>query len=204
MAGMENLNNNYLKGNNKMKIGKIEIAQPKIQTFNVADLNPAAYNPRQIDDAALGGLAKSLEKFGLTEPLIINIRDGKNVIVGGHQRFKVIQQSDVTQISCVVVDLDDNDERLLNLALNNPHIQGAFIDEISAYIATLKDQIPNEQDILDLRLDELMGEIEAKEGLTDDDSIPEPPKEAITRPGDIWLMGCFTTCPHCGGKNDVE
>ena len=177
---------------------------PEIRTFNVAELNPAEYNPRQIDDESLSGLAKSLEKFGLVEPVIINIRDGKNVIVGGHQRFKVIQQSGIAQISCVVVDLDDNDERLLNLALNNPHIQGAFIDEISAYIATLKDQIPNEQDILDLRLDELMGEIEAKEGLTDDDSIPEPPKEAITKPGDIWLMGCFTTCPHCGGKNDVD
>jgi ParB-like chromosome segregation protein Spo0J len=176
----------------------------EIRTFNVADISPATYNPRQIDDAALAGLAKSLEKFGLVEPIIVNVRDGKNVIVGGHQRFKVIQNAGVEKIACVVVDLSVEDEKLLNLALNNPHIQGTFIDSISDYIATLKDQIPNEQDILDLRLDELMGQIEAKEGLTDDDAVPEPPKEAVTKPGDIWLMGCYTTCPHCGGKNDVE
>jgi ParB-like chromosome segregation protein Spo0J len=177
---------------------------PEIRTFTVAELNPAEYNPRQIDQESLNGLAKSLEKFGLVEPVIVNVRGGKNTIVGGHQRFKVIQNAGVKAIACVVVDLSVEDEKLLNLALNNPHIQGEFIDSISAYIATLKDQIPNEQDILDLRLDELMGQIEATEGLTDDDSVPEPPKEAVTKPGDIWLMGCFTTCPHCGGKNDVD
>jgi hypothetical protein len=177
---------------------------PEIRTFNVAELNPADYNPRQIDQESLNGLAKSLEKFGLVEPVVVNIRDGKNTIVGGHQRFKVIQNAGVKTLACVVVDLSVADEKLLNLSLNNPHIQGQFIDAISDYISTLKDQIPNEQDILDLRLDELMGQIEATEGLTDDDSVPEPPKEAVTKTGDIWLMGCFTTCPHCGGKNDVE
>jgi hypothetical protein len=177
---------------------------PEIRTFNVADITPAAYNPRQIDEESLAGLAKSLEKFGLVEPIIINVRDGKNIICGGHQRFRVINSAGVETIDCVVVDLSVEDEKLLNLSLNNPHIQGQFIDAISDYISTLKDQIPNEQDILDLRLDELMGQIEAKEGLTDDDAVPEPPKEAITKPGDIWLMGCFTTCPHCGGKNDVD
>ena len=179
-------------------------AHPEIRTFNVSDLNPADYNPREISPDALAGLTKSLEKFGLVEPIIVNTRDGKNTVVGGHQRLRVIRDAGVEKIDCITVDLSVEDEKLLNLALNNPHIQGEFIDSISAYIATLKDQIPDEQDILDLRLDELMGQIEAKEGLTDDDSIPDPPKEAITRPGDIWLMGCFTTCPHCGGKNDVE
>lgn len=177
---------------------------PEIRSFKVSDLNPAEYNPRQIDDEALAGLAKSVAKFGLVELIIVNVRDGRNIIVGGHQRFKVIQQSGVETIDCIVMDLSVEDEKLLNLSLNNPHIQGQFIDAVSDYIAKLKDEIPDEQDILDLRLDELMGEIEATEGLTDDDAVPEAPKVAITQPGDIWMMGCYTTCPHCGGKNDVD
>ena len=28
-----------------------------------------------------------------------------------------------------------------------------------------------------------------KEGLTDPDEIPEPPDEAITQPGDLWILG---------------
>jgi len=177
---------------------------PEIRTFKVSDLNPAEYNPRQIDDEALAGLAKSVAKFGLVELIIVNVRNGRNVIVGGHQRFKVVQQSGVQTIDCIVVDLSTEDEKLLNLSLNNPHIQGQFIDAVSDYIAKLKDQIPDEQDILDLRLDELMGEIEATEGLTDDDAVPEPPKEAITQPGDLWLLGAYWECDNCGKRYDYD
>jgi hypothetical protein len=177
---------------------------PEIRTFKVVDLNPASYNPRQIDEESLAGLAKSLQKFGLVEPIIVNVRDGKNVICGGHQRLKVIQQSGIERIDCVVVDLSVEDEKLLNLALNNPHIQGEFIDSISAYIVALKDQIPNDQDILDLRLDELMGEVEAAEGLVDDDAVPEPPKVAITKTGDLWLLGAYWECDTCGKRYDYD
>ena len=41
------------------------------------------------------------------------------------------------------------------------------------------------------------------EGLTDPDEIPEPPDEAITQPGDLWLLGAHTTCPHCGEVNEL-
>lgn len=182
---------------------KIQV-HPEIRTFNVSELNPAAYNPREISTDALAGLAKSVEKFGMVELIIINTRDGKNTVVGGHQRLRVIQDAGVEKIDCITVDLSIEDEKLLNLSLNNPATQGTFIDEISDYVAKLKSEIPNEMDILDLRLDELMGQIEAAEGLVDDDAVPEPPKVAITKPGDIWLLGANTVCPHCGGKNDVE
>jgi hypothetical protein len=175
---------------------------PEIRSFKCSDLNPAEYNPRKIDEEALTGLAKSVAKFGLVELIIVNVRDGRNVIVGGHQRFKVVQQSGVETIDCIVVDLSVEDEKLLNLSLNNPHIQGQFIDAVSDYIAALKAQIPDEQDILDLRLDELMDEIKATEGLTDDDAVPEPPKEAITQPGDLWLLGAYWECDTCGKRYD--
>ena len=177
---------------------------PKIQSFLVSELNPAEYNPRKIDDESLAGLAKSVAKFGLVELIIVNIREGRNVIVGGHQRFKVVQQSGVEKIDCIVVDLSVEDEKLLNLSLNNPHIQGQFIDAVSDYIATLKSEIPDEQDILDLRLDELMDEIVATEGLTDDDAVPESPAEPITQPGDLWLLGAYWECDTCGKRYDYE
>jgi len=41
------------------------------------------------------------------------------------------------------------------------------------------------------------------EGLTDPDAVPEPPEEPITQPGDLWLLGAYTTCPHCGERNDL-
>jgi len=52
-------------------------------------------------------------------------------------------------------------------------------------------------------LQKLLGQ-EITEGLTDPDDVPEPPKVAVTKPGDIWLLGAYTTCPHCKEKNYVN
>jgi hypothetical protein len=44
---------------------------------------------------------------------------------------------------------------------------------------------------------------EGTEGLTDPDAVPEPPAEPVTQPGDLWLMGAYTKCPHCGEVNEL-
>jgi DNA modification methylase len=41
-------------------------------------------------------------------------------------------------------------------------------------------------------------------GQTDEDYVPEPPKEAITQPGDLYMLGAYTICPHCQWRNDVQ
>jgi ParB-like nuclease domain. len=45
-------------------------------------------------------------------------------VVGGHQRLKVLLDLGQTEIDCVVVDLDLQREKALNLALNK--IQGEW------------------------------------------------------------------------------
>lgn len=166
----------------------------QIQEFSLIELNPARYNPRTISDEALSGLEHSLAKFGCVEPIIVNVRDGKNTIVGGHQRHKALIKlhGKDFKISCVVVDLNETEEKTLNLTLNNPHIQGDFIENLSEYIDQLRSELPNDKDYLDLQIDKLRGEIEEvpeKTGNIEDDDIPEPPKETITKPGDLWILG---------------
>ena len=72
----------------------------------------------------IGGLSEwrkskskeSLETFGCVEPIVWNKRTGN--IVGGHQRFKVAKDLGYTEDNVVVVDLEDTQEKSLNLALN--------------------------------------------------------------------------------------
>lgn len=52
------------------------------------------------------------------EPLVVNVRDGKNVLVGGHQRYKILTAAGEQETEAVVVDLDEQQEKALNLALN--------------------------------------------------------------------------------------
>ncbi len=169
---------------------------PQIRKFKLSELNPASYNPRSITDNALQGLANSLQKFGCVEPIVVNVRDGKNVIVGGHQRHKALVKlhGEDFEVTCIVVDLDEADEKLLNLSLNNPHIQGEFIEGLAEYINHLREQLPSDDsNLVDLRIDQLRGEI----GDVDFEPVEEMPRLDQLEP-------VMVKCPDCGKKFDAR
>lgn len=90
-----------------------------IKTLKATELKVAEYNPRkdlQSEDAEYKKLRRSIEEFGYVEPIIWNERTGN--VVGGHQRLKVLLEQGKEEIECVVVDLDDKDEKILNVLLN--------------------------------------------------------------------------------------
>lgn len=88
-----------------------------IETRKLADLRPAAYNPRrklQPGEPEYEKIARSIEEFGYCDP-IIN-KDG--TIIGGHQRHQVLLDLGAESADVVVVDLDPDREKALNVALN--------------------------------------------------------------------------------------
>lgn len=90
-----------------------------IEKRKISELNQAKYNPRielTKDDATYKKIEKSIDEFGYVEPVIINKKN--NIIIGGHQRVNVLKDKGFTEIECVIVDLDEKQEKRLNLALN--------------------------------------------------------------------------------------
>ncbi|MCD7891590.1 MAG: ParB N-terminal domain-containing protein [Ruminococcus sp.] len=90
-----------------------------VQEINVKDLNEAPYNPRielQPGMPEYEKLKHSIETFGNVEPIVWNKRTGN--VVGGHQRLRVLKDMGNETVPCSVVDLDENEEKLLNVALN--------------------------------------------------------------------------------------
>jgi DNA modification methylase len=166
--------------------------EPSIAKFQLKKIRPAQYNPRVISTEALKGLTASLQKFGCVEPIVVNVRGGKNVIVGGHQRHKALMNMHGGDYlcQCVTVDLAEKNEKVLNLTLNNPKAQGEFIEELGKYIDELRRSMP-ETDFLDLQIEELrasLPEPEEKIGKIRDDDVPETPKTTTTKLGDVWLL----------------
>lgn len=89
------------------------------KVMKLADIVPADYNPRvqlKPGDTEYEALQKSIQKFGLVEPLIVNSRN--NVLIGGHQRMAVLKDMGVEETEVIAVDLDDQQEKTLNIALN--------------------------------------------------------------------------------------
>jgi len=96
----------------------------KLQKMKMTDLLVADYNPRVIKDEALEGLGRSLELYGLVQPIVWNKRTRH--IVGGHQRKLALEKKGITETEVIVVDLPLDKEKTLNITLNNEHIQGQW------------------------------------------------------------------------------
>ena len=86
-----------------------------IKEIEINKLKPATYNPRQITTKQYNDLKKSIERFGLVDPIIVN-KD--NTVIGGHQRLKIIKSLGEKTIGCIVLDLNKEQERELNIRLN--------------------------------------------------------------------------------------
>lgn len=90
-----------------------------IKRIKLADVKPAAYNPRRQlkpGEKEYEALKASISRWSLVEPLVVNLRTGN--LVGGHQRYNVLLDLGYTSAEVSVVDLDEKEEKLLNVALN--------------------------------------------------------------------------------------
>jgi len=123
----------------------------KIIKKKLSSLKEWARNPRRISNEALKGLRKSIDRFGLVEPIIWNKRTGH--VVGGHQRLKVLRERGDAETDVVVIELDQKQESALNISLNNPAIAGEFSDDLEQLLAEVKQF--SKKDFDDLRLDKL-------------------------------------------------
>jgi hypothetical protein len=97
----------------------------EVRLMPLAELVPAAYNPRRELPAtapAYRKLKASLERFGLVEPLVWNELTGR--VVGGHLRLRILAELGTAAVPVSVVRLTEAAEKALNLVLNNREAQG--------------------------------------------------------------------------------
>ncbi len=91
----------------------------KIEYININKLKLSEYNPRIHDKSMIKQLEKSIEEFGLVDPVIVNSNPERiNILIGGHARIKASKNIGITQIPVVYVNLNIKQEKLLNLKLN--------------------------------------------------------------------------------------
>ena len=166
----------------------------QIDKIPVAKLKAAEYNPRRAlkpGDAEYEKLKRSITEFGYVEPVIWNKQTGN--VVGGHQRLTVMRDLGITEIDCVVVDLDPMREKALNVALNK--IQGEWDKDKLAALLTEFDGSEFDVTLTGFdAADELLNAFYSKEAVQDDFDVDEETekikaKGAVTKTGDVWKLG---------------
>ena len=198
-----------MKDNNLINSRGLVITQVPIGDLKVSD-----YNPRGADEKDIEQLKKSIEEFGLVDPLIVNSNSERmNIIIGGHFRLRIAKELGFTEVPVVYVNIKDlRTEQKLNLRLNR---------NLGRWDNDLLKKLDK-----DLLLEIGFGEDELKDMLSlgednfDADAVYDSITEPKAKRGDIYALGehrlmcgdstspedikelmMDRSCPHCGGLN---
>ena len=173
----------------------------------LSDLKAADYNPRKAltpEDSEYQKIKRSIEEFGYVDPIIIN-EDG--TIIGGHQRCTVLKDLGYEEVDVVVVSLDKQREKALNIALNK--ITGEW-DELKLKDLLLDLDLGDydisltgfeSEELTDL-VDRLAIEPEAIDDDFDESEMLEQISEPKTKLGDVWKLGRHRLM--CGDSTSQE
>jgi len=171
----------------------------KIKKVKLTDIRPNSDNPRTIKRADLDKLVKSIQEFPEMMELREIIVDEDMVILGGNMRYRALNEIGETEcIAKIVTGLTPEQKREFIIKDN------AFFGEWDMDLLSAWESFPD-VDLanwgVDLPEDWMQGD---KEGLTDDDAVPEV-VEPVVKSGDLWLLGLHSLlCGDSTKKEDVE
>lgn len=157
---------------------------------NINDLIEYDSNPREHTQEQVEQVANSIREFGWTMPILI---DETNEIIAGHGRLMAGKQLGIKEVPCIVAQGWSDEQKKAYCIADNKLTENSTWskDFLKLNLTSLYD------DEFDLALTGFSNEELAKilpdfnidEGLTDEDDVPTPPAEPISKQGDIWVLG---------------
>lgn len=82
--------------------GNGSLPTPKVQTIAIKILKPHPLNPRVHPDSLIAKLARSIEEFGWTNPVIVN---SDMTVLAGHARLSAAKKLGLKEVPVIVLDL---------------------------------------------------------------------------------------------------
>ncbi len=144
-------------------------------------------------------LRGALDTVGWVQQVIVNRTTGN--VVDGHARIEEALSRNEPSVPALYVDLSPEEEALV-LATLDPI--AAMADQDDERLRELLAEVAVDDEGLAALLADLASQIE-KPGLTDPDDVPEPPDEATTKRGDIWVLGDHRLlCGDSGSRDDLD
>lgn len=157
--------------------------------MRISSLIPYINNSRTHDERQVKQIAASIKEFGFNNPILI---DEKNGVIAGHGRLLAAELLGIENVPVIqLAHLSEAQRKAYVLADNQLALNAGWdFDLLKIELETLSeldfdvDLIGFDDDFLASLLDE-----EPKEGLTDEDEVPEAPEKPISVRGDVWILG---------------
>lgn len=164
-----------------------------IELRPVASLRPYAGNARVHSKAQVRQIAASIERFGFTNPVLVS---DEGEIIAGHGRVMAAKDLGMAEVPTIRLShLTPEERRAYVLADNKLALNAGWDQDLLAI--ELQGLIDLEFDLeltgfslaeIDLTLDRAR-ERRREGGLDGLDDLPAMPAQAVTRRGDLWVLG---------------
>jgi DNA modification methylase len=160
-----------------------------------------ARNPRK-NDHAVDKVAAAIREFGFRVPICAK-SDG--TVVDGHLRLKAAKKLGLKEVPVVLADdMSEAQIKAFRLSVNKVAELADWDNELLALEFIELEDMGFDLSLTGFEADEIgaLFPKEAKEGLTDDDAVPEVPAVPVAVEGDVWLLGRHRLM--CGDSTSID
>ena len=164
-----------------------------MQTLNIEyrpvdSLIPYANNARTHSEEQVAQIAASIREFGFTNPILV---DGDRGVIAGHGRLLSARKLGMDSVPVIeLAHLTPIQKRAYILADNRLAENAGWDKELLALELADLNLSEFDLDLLGFTTDEIDELLNGdQEGLTDDDAAPEVAEVAVSKTGDVWLLG---------------
>jgi DNA modification methylase len=165
----------------------------RIEMLPIDSLKPYARNARKHSKKQIAQIAKSIQKFGFCNPVLV---DNDNAIIAGHGRVAAAKLLGIKQVPTVrLAHLSEAEKRAYILADNRLAEKAGWDREILAIELQALVSFDFEVELTGFEtaeIDLILDEAREAAGKTSDgeDAIPTySAGPAVSRPGDFWQLG---------------
>lgn len=166
----------------------------QIKMIAIGEVKPATRNARTHSKRQIKEIADSISRFRWTFPILV---DESWHIIAGHGRYEAAKLLGLAEVPVLeVTGLSGIEKRALALA-DNKIAEKAGWDRtlLAAELAELRIELPKID--LDIsitgfetpEIDALFSDLSDAENYSAEDPVPAPHAEAVSRLGDLWLLG---------------
>lgn len=162
----------------------------KIKNTDINQISPYDKNPRN-NANSIDKVADSIAEFGFRQPIVV---DEDMIVLAGHTRLLASKQLGLKKVPVHIAEGLTNAQKKAYRIMDNKSSEDSEWDKDLLNLE-IKDLIEDNYDLnmtgfTPEQIDALSVLTESiLEGETDEDSIPEPPKEPKSKPGDIYELG---------------
>jgi len=161
----------------------------KVEYVGLDTLKPWGDNPQVHSAEQVAEIGRSIAGFGMVEPILVRRADRE--VIHGHGRLDSLRAAGATEAPVIFLDLPRKRAHALALALNKIAEKSPWdAPKLATIFAELKD-LKADVELTGFSAEEIAGYTGTGSTEPDprDDAVPEPPKKAVTKPGDLWLLG---------------